>query len=535
MRVVFFLLGCFLSITEVVGQREENRLCGHEHLINQIRQSTQEHKRWVQNRQFFEEAINQAEYSLPNRVQQLVRIPVVVHVMHLPTESYGVLSNITDEQIRSQIEVLNEDFRRLAGSRGDNNNPVGADTEIEFCLATRDPAGQPTNGIVRVPYNGSNNFQLANDMAMKDLSRWPTSRYLNIWVVKSIQSGILGYAYLPEMLAGDPDRSRIDGVVAGARFFGSRDKQPAGQNFYLSNDFGLGRTVTHEVGHYLNLLHTWGDGGCEVDDLVDDTPLCSGQYFGCPPSPPRPTQCGFGRMVENYMDYSDDACFNIFTQGQRNRMRTALGFYAFRASLITPANIMATGCADSLTVFFADSMFIVSGNRQTVRVNRLLDADLNVRVINQNGGGFNNKEVRFELVEQPWRGTEIIDTVVQSFQGGFASIKPRASQLPGTYVVRASANTVRGGEVYFTYRVIAEAVTFPNPFADEIVLKLDYPELRDVIIAVRNLHGQEVLRYGTKVQEAHLLDMRGYPDGFYLVTVQGGPVNDYFKIIKIKP
>jgi hypothetical protein len=524
---IFFLIAC----TNAWSQQNEQRLCGQAAIKAMLAAQGRSEAVAVEQSRFhaFLES-----YAGVEQVQNVLKIPVVVHVMHEPGESYGVQSNITDEQIISQIDVLNEDFRRQLGSRGFNNNSVGADTEIEFCLATRDPSGNVSNGIVRVAYTGSTNFQLAQDLNMKDLSRWPTNRYLNIWIVKSIQSGILGYAYLPETLNGDPNRARIDGLVIGARFFGSRDKQPLNQNFYLDNTFAYGRTATHEIGHYLNLAHTWGDGGCEVDDGVGDTPLCSGQYFGCPPSPARPNQCGFDRMVENYMDYSDDLCFNIFTQGQKTRMRAAMQFYTFRSSLVTPLNLIATGCTDSSNNLFADTLFIFAGDGQIQRVNKPYENDLTVRILNQLGSGFNQEEVRFQLVSQPSAGNIQLDTVIKTQAGGFASLKFTAGRVPGTYVIRASANTARGGVVEFGLVAISEAMAYPNPFDNLITLKLDYPVETPVTVRVFDLAGRMVDFQNLRAKEALVLDMGALPDNFYFITTTTTAVSDYFKVVKIR-
>lgn len=529
-HVVGIWLGIIFSLS-VGAQAVDQRLCGQAAIQEKwAREGKLE--RIVRNQAIFQEFLKSYEPS--ESTQSLLRIPVVVHVMHAPGEAYGFQSNISDEQILSQIEVLNEDFRKQLGSRGFNNNVVGADTEIEFCLATRDPSGNLTNGIVRLPYSGSTNFQLAQDRNMKDLSRWPTTRYLNIWIVKSIQSGILGYAYLPETLIGDPDRARIDGLVIGATFFGSRDKQPLNQNFYLDNTFAYGRTATHEIGHYLNLLHTWGDGGCDVDDQVDDTPLCSGQYFGCPPNPARPNQCGFNRMVENYMDYSDDVCFNIFTQGQKTRMRAAMQFYNFRSSLVSPLNLVATGCTDSSNSLYADTLLLVAGDTQVQRVNKVYETDLTVRVLNQLGSGYNNEDVRFQLVSQPAAANLQLDTLVRSQAGGYALWRFTAGKVPGEYVIRASANTTRGGVVEFKLKAISEAVAYPNPFSDIITLKLDYPSQTEVELRIFDLAGRMVDEQHFAAKEALVLDLSVLPDNFYLITTTSALVSDYFKIVKIR-
>jgi len=246
----------------------------------------------------------------------IITIPVVVHVIYSNSNE-----NISDAQILSQIQVLNDDFRRT----NQDANTVwsqAADTEIEFCLANVDMNGNSTNGITR---KFSTRTSWGTNDAMKSASQggvnpWDTSQYLNMWVC-NIGGGILGYAQFPG------GNASTDGVVMSPQYFGSKD---GGSGFYLSAPFDLGRTTTHEVGHFLNLRHIWGDGNCNVDDFVPDTPTSDGPNYGCAAGV---VSCNSVDMVENYMDYSDDGCMNLYTQGQTDRMRTILLPGGVRASL----------------------------------------------------------------------------------------------------------------------------------------------------------------------------------------------------------
>ncbi|MEM6770178.1 MAG: M43 family zinc metalloprotease [Bacteroidota bacterium] len=241
----------------------------------------------------------------------IITIPIVVHVVY-----NGSAQNISDAQIQSQIQVLNDDFRRL-NSDADNVWSQAADSEIEFCLATVDPNGNATNGIIRksTTVNGFGTNNSVKFASSGGSNAWPAADYLNVWVC-NIGGGILGYAQFPGGSAS------TDGVVNDYRYFGTIGTATA--------PFNLGRTMTHEVGHYLNLRHIWGDGNCNVDDFVSDTPLASGSNGGCQIGS---SSCGSVDMVQNYMDYSDDACMNLFTQGQKARMQAALA--GPRASLLT--------------------------------------------------------------------------------------------------------------------------------------------------------------------------------------------------------
>ena len=251
-----------------------------------------------------------------NLVENVIKIPVVVHVIYSKSQE-----NISDAQIQSQLDVINEDFRRTNSDKT-NKWSQAADTEIEFYLAQVDPNGNSTSGITR---KASTKTSWGSNDAMKKASQggvnpWNTSEYLNMWVC-NIGGGILGYAQFPG------GSSATDGVVMSPQYFGSSDK---GSGFYLSAPFDKGRTTTHEIGHYLNLRHIWGDGGCGIDDYVSDTPESDAANYGCSSNH---SSCGSKDMVENYMDYSDDSCMNLYTLGQKNRMRAVLESGGIRRSL----------------------------------------------------------------------------------------------------------------------------------------------------------------------------------------------------------
>ena len=259
-------------------------------------------------------------------------IPVVVHVVY-KTEA----QNISDIEIFEQINILNEDFRRL-NPDSINTLPgfqdVAADCGIEFCLAQFDPEGNPTTGIIRTPTDTSE-WLLAFSERVKYSDQggddaWPAISYLNIWVC-NLQDGILGYAYGPP--TGTP--SDGDGIVVDYKNFGQGDVS--------SKPYDLGRTATHEIGHWLGLTHIWGDDGvsCDGTDLIGDTPNQSEATYGCPEGEIIVDECTAvepGIMYQNYMDYTDDACMNIFTEGQKNKMRSVIE--TKRASLL----FSAAGC-----------------------------------------------------------------------------------------------------------------------------------------------------------------------------------------------
>jgi hypothetical protein len=280
-------------------------------------------------------------------------IPVVFHVIH-KGENVGSGTNISDAQIMSSIDALNRDYRR-ASADGGIAQGAGPDTEIQFCLASVNESGNPTSGINRVNGTGVSQYSAqgitnSNELSVKDLSRWDNRYYLNIWVVSEIDNngadvsnpadffgGTLGYAYLPvNPVTFNSDR---DGVVAINLCVGNDPNQSNGYRLWpwggLTN-----RTVTHEVGHFLDLNHTFEGQSCSESncatqgDEVCDTP---------------PTQQGSscnsaictGAIIENYMDYTGEECQDMFTEGQSTRMRASLA--GERNALVNTSNCAASG------------------------------------------------------------------------------------------------------------------------------------------------------------------------------------------------
>jgi peptidoglycan hydrolase-like protein with peptidoglycan-binding domain len=244
---------------------------------------------------------------------EVARIPVVVHVVW-NTQA----QNISAEQVRSQIDVLNRDFRRRnpdAGQVPGPFKPRAADCRVEFFLAKKDVVGQPTDGITRTRTSKTTFDPIEEDVKSRDTGGadpWAPTRYLNIWVCP-LGGGLLGYAQFP----GGPERT--DGVVILTQAFGDRGNVAA--------PFDKGRTTTHEVGHWLNLYHIWGDDGtgCSGSDYVADTPNQADENYGCPTFPQLSCNNGpNGDMFMNYMDYTDDACMHLFTKGQSARMDATL-------------------------------------------------------------------------------------------------------------------------------------------------------------------------------------------------------------------
>ncbi len=317
MKKVLVYLVC--SVITLNLQSQNLRKCGTMEVHNRnVQKDPSILKRQAEIEQFTAAYVKNHYSGKNQKTQNIITIPVVVHVMH-NGEPIGVGPNISDAQILSQIDILNEDYRLLNSDSLPPTHPFWqytADAEIEFCLAQQDPWGDPTTGIVR--YNVGQDSISWDDLEtwIKPATIWDRDYYLNIWTVNFYSDeGLLGYAQFP----GEADST--DGVVIGYKFFGDNG------SVVYPND--LGRTATHEVGHWLNLRHIWGDQACG-DDFVSDTPEHEEANYGCPTFPHKPyNEClpgtqQYGEMYMNYMDYVDDDCMNMFTFGQKARMRAAL-------------------------------------------------------------------------------------------------------------------------------------------------------------------------------------------------------------------
>ncbi|MCE3227822.1 MAG: Protein of unknown function precursor containing a C-terminal secretion signal [Bacteroidetes bacterium] len=342
-------------------------------------------------RQWLSNPVNKA--SLQNK-NAIIKIPVVFHVVYK-----NATQNIHDSLLLSQINVLNECFRKQNANYS-NTRPVfdtlGADIEIEFCLASTDPDGNPTTGIVRKSAPSNAQFDpLFGFDNMKKPSKggdtaWANTSYLNIWVgdmsIFSI-TAVLGYATFP---GGDP---ALDGVVIQWDYIGK----------YAKPSF-LGRTTVHEVGHWLGMRHIWADDDngsnpqtvyCDSTDFVDDTPNAG---------PKSSTDCNITKntcslevaywggldapdMVENYMDYSSDACMTMFTKGQKARMYSFLNTDAARIAVKTSTAACASVVGLEKNSFLNENvtLYPVPANNELRIECRAKTGDLTISVLTADG------------------------------------------------------------------------------------------------------------------------------------------------------
>lgn len=342
---------------------------------NNRRAKTDGFENWISDK------INRQKF-FNNRISAIKTIPVVVHVIN-KGEAVGIGTNISDAQVISQITTLNNDYRKKTGTKGYNTNPVGADANIEFALAVRDPNGNPTNGIDRISFNVNSWTDTQIEAVLKPSTIWDPTKYLNIWVTPDVITDIgevLGYAQFPEASTLDglnypPFTANTDGVVIGHQFFGNLDYDDG--SFNLDPTYGYGRTTTHEIGHWLGLRHIWGDDTCGTD-YVADTPVHKTENYGCftHPKPNTCTPATADEMFENYMDYTSDTCMNIFTINQVDRFNAVLANSPRRKELLT---------SDALTpvTLYANDAELKFSNVNVEASTTCKKATANVRLINR--------------------------------------------------------------------------------------------------------------------------------------------------------
>ncbi|MFQ3575957.1 MAG: M43 family zinc metalloprotease [Cytophagales bacterium] len=330
LRFSFF---CTLFFFEALCQDFDSR-CGHDIYLSS---QTDVVEKLNHTNRIIDKAVRMAKIEQQENKSITYTIPVVVHVLH-KGEPYGQGWNIRDEQIFSQIDVLNEDFNRINAdtlNSPEEYNAVAGRINIRFCLAKIDPNCEFTNGITRQTAVKRNNFGqnvgfgLEDDALIKSFNIWPTDQYLNIWVCDLI--GFVGYAtfpFIPQLNISNAEDNNLDGIVIQTTAFG---RNQGGLIFNLKQTYNRGRTATHEIGHWLGLFHTWGNTSCSNqigcvcgDDFCDDTPATEGPLTTCVFRNSFCTGTAVRVMRENYMDYTPDACMNLFTKDQVSRMKTVL-------------------------------------------------------------------------------------------------------------------------------------------------------------------------------------------------------------------
>jgi hypothetical protein len=386
---------------------------------------------------------------------EIITIPVVVHIVF-----NNATENIPDDQVYDQLEVLNEDFRRFNQDLSTAPNvfrSVSADIGIQFCLASVDPNGDPTSGITRTA-TSHGSFDWPSTSAIDDdvkhaadggVDAWDTEEYLNIWVC-DISGSVRGYAPYPGTATASED-----GVVIDFNNFGWVEA-------------ARGRTAAHEVGHWFNLIHIWGDADCGDDD-VDDTPKAKDSNGGCPSFPLLSTGCNEdvnGEMFVNHMDYSDHTCRVMFTQGQRDRMLANFTPFGARFSLMDsdgcgancPRARFVTADFDGETESFSANDFVIGWSKIEGGADIVFTAGDSVRL----DPGFHAKP-----------GNEF-----RAYIGGCSGARPADRTLANATAMATQTDKL---------------TCFPNPFSQKATIRLTLGAAATVDVAVYDLTGRQIV------------------------------------------
>ncbi len=463
-------------------------------------------------------------------------IPVVVHVIH-GGHSVGQYPNLSAQQINSQIAVLNADFSGN-GANVQNVPPVYvpdvANCNINFSMAMLDPQGKALvePGIHRVNWKdiaedanpllpaSSSSFQTFFDKVIKPATIWDPTRYFNIWIsdVKGTLY-LLGYATFPagsslNGIAFGTGTAQDDGVWIWANAFGS-----TGSVHPLYN---MGRTATHEIGHWLGLRHIWGDANCG-NDYCADTPTQQSSNMGCPVFPKVSCSNGpDGDMFMNFMDYCDDACLSMFTWNQRSRMQTALenGFY--RKQLSASASTLCNLPYQAPVAYFVTP--------PEACANEFVEIDDQSNGMPAPSRTWNILPAAGVQLHQPSNGES--PKLVFPAPGDY-TISVEASNNSGLSSISRQITVIDCGLVAgIQQQKAAPGLTLmPNPSKGEITVKGNFVQGTEVQLIIYNALGAKVYNRSFAADQPVSADLGSLPDGIYFADISNAGSRELKKIV----
>ena len=452
-------------------------------------------------------------------------IPIVFHIFH-NGDPLGTQENVTDELIFAQLEQLNNDYNRLNGDASmtpDAFAGVAVDTNIEFCLATIDPNGAPTDGINRFNINDIPSIDESDcwtiDYIDENFVRpviWDRDFYLNVFSILSIDNDAngtcdffasLGFAQFPGGSA------ETDAVVVSFFTMGS-ELMPNP----LIPDF-IGRTLTHEVGHWLNLDHPWGSGAgsCTMDDGIADTPNQEGIVFGCGSFPmfDNCSSSGDGIMFSNFMQSFDDECMNMFSQGQSERMRTTI-------ELARPT--LLTSICDLRTLSIAAFRDLqAKQEKDDILVEWIIDdVDEQSTVYLEHSTDLNTFSDLYEVMYGPDNNINNYTYTHRNPISGIHYYRLRFQDIQ---------NVITYSDVVSAQIIKDDHIVINNPVVN--ILKISLPA--SISIASYDIISTDgrLINQGQNIESQHSIDVSAYQNGVYIIrlnTGQGSILRQWIKL-----
>lgn len=501
--LLLFLSPIVIGSIKAQQPPEKTRCQSHENLRRQL----DEHPEMRQKTESIEREI--AQFSTGNRVATRggqITIPVVVHIVYRTD-----IENISIAQVQSQIDALNRDFNKKNTDISKipaEFSSLAADCQIRFQLASRDPQANPTKGIVR--YATTKTSWGANDDIKRPVkggfNNWDPSKYLNIYVC-NIGGGILGYSSFPSSPA------ELDGLVIDYKAFGTTGTAQA--------PFNIGRTCVHELGHWLNLVHTWGDLDCG-DDYVSDTPQQKGPHSGVI-STPQYSNCTGKQtrdMSMNFMDYVYDESMYMFTQGQKTRIQAI--FASTRASILE-----SDGCLDANPT---------TCNVDKPMVNNIKSTSTNIIWNEILGMKSYTCEYKMDSTTN-WTVTQTSNLSLTI--NGLVAGKSYTCRVKGD-----CTDSEYSEEVVFKTPTIlqtraAESRSFaiyPNPVVHDVNIMFDVQADGLVNVQIFDSNGvlkTQIAKNITKTTPAVSFDLTELPSGFYLVVAEKDGERAVKKLLKV--
>lgn len=469
------------------------------------------------------------DFTREENEDMLIKIPVVFHVMH-NGEDVGMGTNLSHTQILAQIEQANNDLRKREGTSGYNDYEFGADTGIELVPALYDPSGYR---LVEPGINRINNLEVGFgtevhsesviNAIVKPLTQWNPNEYLNVWITH-LSSGVLGYAQFPVAsgLDGIEDEglAETDGIVLNCMSVGSVELPNTLATSEIYENYNKGRTFTHELGHWLGLRHTWGDGGCETDDYCSDTPYNEGANYGCVT---QSYSCGSQDLTDNYMDYTDDICMNNFTEDQKARIMVVMHNSPRRSELMYSEKATPSPYID-LSFFGVkiekwDAVINWStsyeNNNSHFIIYKSIDGENYTQLSTIQGAGFSNEFSHYEYIdENPHKGTNYYELVQVNYNGEESREGIRTLEYYLGFEMEISPNPTRGD---LDISILAEA----NGVATLKIFDINGKEALSV---------EPILEVGQNQLD---LDLDSLPKGLYIVQIVQGRWQRHLKLQKI--